>query len=200
MSSQLLLLDRVEYSTVKIVATDGDDRFKLNNNFPQLEFDFSKVGFLTRSNLGYPHEEAEDPRHFALTYGVKIDDERDKGIAIPYSIEVEVVGFFRYVGGDEYKGADRFRAVRFSGYQILYGAIRELVCNLTARGRHGIWQLPARTFGAISQQRADEDEAERQGLLAGLAEASAKAKPRIGVARKKRAVAGKAKKKAQGPT
>lgn len=164
MNPQLLLLDRVEFATIKIEGHD-EGSFERDSTFPQLEFDFSKVAFMTRSSLGYPPTEASDPRHFALTYGVKINAEEQNNLTLPYSIEVEAVGFFRYVGGEEFQGADRFRAVRFSGYQILYGAIRELVCNLTARGRHGIWQLPARHFAAVAKKRSEEDEQERQELL-----------------------------------
>lgn len=168
MSTQILLLDRVEFSTIRVKAGSGD--FSQDENFPQLAVEPENVHFLTRSDLIYPPEQIEDPRHFVLTYGVKIarkdGDEKD---ALPYEIEIEASGYFRYVGGEEFKEERRFRAVRFSGYQILYGAIREMVCNLTARSRHGLWHLPARNFGAIAEARANEDEAERKKALEALA-------------------------------
>lgn len=165
MSAQLLLLDRIEFSTIKVESAKNGE-FERSSDFPQLEFDFEKADFLTRSSLSYPPEEAEDPRHFSLRYGVKIDEADQKEFKTPYSIEVEVVGFFRYTGGEEFKGMDRFRAVRFSGYQILYGAIREMVCNLTARGRYGIWQLPARHFQGVAKIKAEEDEKRRIDFIA----------------------------------
>lgn len=166
MTAQKLLLDRVEFVTIKVSAEADDVEFNVDPTFPQLDFDSSKVVFLTRSDLGYPPEEAADPQHFALSYGIRaLASEQEEGLKLPYSIELEAVGFFRYVGGDDHVGVDRFRAVRFSGYQILYGAIREMVSNLTARGRHGIWHLPARNFNAIARARAEEDEQERQALL-----------------------------------
>jgi hypothetical protein len=165
MSSQLLLLDRVEFSTIKVESLRGN--FPLDQSFPQLAIDPEKVNFLTRSELIFPEDQASDPRHFALTYGVKVSREDAPADQVPpYEIEVEAVGYFRYMGDDAYQGADRFRAVYFSGYQILHGAIREMVCNLTARGRHGLWNLPARSFGGIAKERAEQDEERRQQLLA----------------------------------
>jgi preprotein translocase subunit SecB len=102
----------------------------------------------------------------------------ESNIAPPYEIEVEAVGYFRYVGGDEFKGVDRFRAVRFSGYQILHGAIREMVSNLTARARHGLWHLPARNFGDIAKTQAEEDEERRQKLHSAMQTTSAIENPK----------------------
>ncbi|MBB4226079.1 hypothetical protein [Variovorax guangxiensis] len=165
MNAQILHLDRIEFSTIKIETNSGE--FTRDDTFPQLTFDFDNVTVLTRSDLLFPPDQAEDPRAFILIYGIKVesDSAKKKEIQIPYDIEIEALGYFRYVGGDEFKGAERFRAVRFSGYQILYGAIREMVSNLTARGRNGLWHLPARNFGAVAKSRSDQDEENRQELL-----------------------------------
>lgn len=180
MSAQLLLLDRVEFSTIKVEVAEND-KFSMDATFPQLEFDFEKTVFLTRSQLSYPKEEAEDPRHFVLQYGIKVEEDAQKGNKTPYFIEVEAVGYLRYTGGEEFKGQDRFRAVRLSGYQILYGAIRELVCSLTARGRHGMWQLPARHFQGVAKTRAAEDEKQRVEYLSDVALKPAEVPLSVGV-------------------
>lgn len=164
MSNQILLLDRVEFGTVKIESNIGD--FPQDEIFAQLAIEEDNIPFLTRSDLIYPPDQLDDPRHFMLTYGVKISQENSKDQDLPYEIEVEAVGYFRYVGGDEFKDERRFRAVRFSGYQILYGAIREMVSNITARGRHGLWHLPARNFGGIAESKANEDQAQRLQAIA----------------------------------
>jgi preprotein translocase subunit SecB len=164
MSSQILLLDRVEFIKINVEALSG--KYPLDETFPQLVIDPDKVEVLTRSDLVYPQESIQDPRVFVLIYGVKIGGNAEDNSVLPYSIEIEAAGYFRYVGGDEFVGENRFRAVRFSGYQILYGAIREMVSSLTARGRHGLWHMPARNFGGIAQARAKEDEARRQAALA----------------------------------
>jgi hypothetical protein len=162
MSAQLLLIDRIEFDKISVKHNVGD--FDRDQIFPQLDFDAHDVKFLTRSDLVYPDEELNDPRHFVLFYGIKVASEGNETLT-PYDFEIEARGYFSYVGDDKFEGADRFRAVRFSGYQILYGAIREMLANLTARGRHGIWHLPARQFGAIAKSRADDDEAQRQTAL-----------------------------------
>jgi preprotein translocase subunit SecB len=164
MSTQILLLDRIEFSNIRVKANSGE--FALSPNFPQIAAEPEKFEFLTRSELLYPDEELDDPRHFVLTYGMKVssDDEFNKSNA-PYDIEIEASGYFHYVGADEFKEERRFRAVRFSGYQILYGAIREMVSNLTARGRHGLWHLPARNFNGVAEVRANEDEAARKKAI-----------------------------------
>ena len=183
MSNQKLLIDRVEFATIKVEAIPGT--VPRDDVFPQVAFDSSDLVFLVRSNLIYPPSELEDPRTFILSYGIKVgkDDSKDTP---PYEIEVEACAYFRYVGGEEFSGADRFRAVRFSGYQILYGAIREMVSNLTARGVHGMWNLPARTFGLAAKNKADEDEAERQAAIVKKAEGTTLlAAPAKKVARKK---------------
>lgn len=164
MASQILLLDRVEFTKISVEANIG--KFPMNSIFPQLLENSDQLDVLTRSDLIYSHETIEDPRHFVLVYGVKIASSKTKETKLPYEIEVETAGYFRYIGGDEFKDERRFRAVRFSGYQILYGAIREMVSNLTARSRHGLWHLPARNFGTIAESRAKEDEAKRQKILA----------------------------------
>jgi hypothetical protein len=160
MNTQKLLLDRIEFDTVKIETVIGH-KFDGNEVFPQLNFDFSKIDILTRSSLSYSDDELEDPRHFALRYGVKIDADQSHDLKVPYLIEIEATGYLRYTGDNEFVGEDRFRAVRFSGYQLLYGAIREMAANITARSRHGLLQLPARTFGVVAKNRSVEDEAER---------------------------------------
>lgn len=165
MSNQILNLDRVEFLSIKVVTNDGD--FSQSETFPQLQVDDGDMVVLTRSSLTFAPDEIEDPRHFMLVYGIKIDSEgAKKNDRLPYSIEIEAAGYFHYSGDDEYKNEDRFRAVRQSGYQILHGAIREMVSNLTARSRHGLWHLPARNFGRVAERQAKEDEASRQEKLA----------------------------------
>jgi hypothetical protein len=68
---------------------------------------------------------------------------------------------------DSLEGAARFTAVRATGYAILYGAMREMVSNLTARGAHGLWMLPGADFNQASREEAAQDEEDR---LRGVAE------------------------------
>lgn len=158
MSQPLLLVERIEFEVVKI-ETNRECRVEANEAFPQLKCDFDKIELLVRSELDYPESEARDPTHFRFLYGVKIDrPSKEASAEPPYTVEVEAVGFFRYVGGDAHTGVERFRAVRFTGYQILYGAIREMVANVTARGPNGLWHLPGRSFHGVAKAMSEKDE------------------------------------------
>lgn len=161
MSSHKLMLDRIEYLKVAVEANEG--KFKLNDTFPQIEFNYDDAKIMHRSDLRYDPKCVSDPRQFYLVLGTKVvasDDSRP----LPYNIEVLLAGYFRYAG-DEFSGADRFRAVRFSGYQILYGATREIVANMTARGPHGLFHIPAKNFGLMAKTHAEKDEVMRDKLM-----------------------------------
>lgn len=153
-----LRLDRIEFQDIKVKVNNKAKRV-VEENVPQLRVDFEKYNLYHRSKVIFPDTEVNDPRHFALTYGVKLESKNGKDL-MPYEIEIEALAFLNY-DGDELQGADRFRAVRFTGYQMLHGAIREMISNLTARSRHGLLQLPSRNFNPIAKREAEEDERER---------------------------------------
>ena len=165
MNPLLLLVERIEFEVVKVEASRSAE-VQMHEVFPQLKCDFTKVEVLVRSQLDYPDAEAADPTHFRFLYGVRVGKStKSEMVAPPYCIEMEAVGYFRYVGGDAHVGVERFRAVRFTGYQILYGAIREMVANVTARGPNGLWHLPGRNFHGVAKAMAEKDE---DGRLAKL--------------------------------
>jgi hypothetical protein len=162
MNPSSLQLDRIEYSTVKVAAVE-DYSAQTHEVFPQLDFDFDGLHVKAKSLLFYPDSEAHDPRHFIFEYGILIDP-KESSASVPYSVEIEARAFMLYCG-DQLSGADRFRAVRFSGYQIIYGAMREMVCNITSRSPHGLWMLPARNFNGLAAEKSKEDEVERLKMV-----------------------------------
>lgn len=165
MNPLLLLVERIEFEVVKVEASRSAE-VQMHEAFPQLECDFTKIEVLVRSQLDYPDSEAADPTHFRFLYGVRVGiPKKSEMVAPPYCIEMEAVGYFRYVGGDAHVGVERFRAVRFTGYQILYGTIREMVANITARGPNGLWHLPGRNFHGVAQVMAEKDEIGRKAKL-----------------------------------
>lgn len=165
MNPLLLLVERIEFEVVKVEASRSA-KAQMHAAFPQLECDFTKIEVLVRSQLDYPESEVADPTHFRFLYGVRAGKPtKPDMVAPPYCIEIEAVGYFRYAGGDAHVGVERFRAVRFTGYQILYGAIREMVANVTARGPNGLWHLPGRNFHGVAKAMAEKDEEGRQEKL-----------------------------------
>lgn len=194
MNMQPLILDQLEFSKIHIDALPDSD-FKMGAFFPKIQYDFKECTLLTKTNLSYDEKEAGDPRVFVLRYGIKISKDSQKdGIVIPYELEVEAVAYLQYtVSENPLVGAERFRAIRFSGYQMLHGAIREMVSNLTARYRHGMWLLPARSLHSLAAKQADEDEEARQKVLTGVS-----AEEKINSSSKKIGAAKKAKKLEEG--
>lgn len=171
MNPLLLLVERIEFEVVKVEASRSAE-VQMHEAFPQLKCDFTKIEVLVRSQLDYPDAEAADPTHFRFLYGVRAGKPtKPEMVAPPYCIEMEAVGYFRYVGGDAHIGVERFRAVRFTGYQILYGAIREMIANVTARGPNGLWHLPGRNFHGVAKVMAEKDEEGRKAKLQGIEQA-----------------------------
>ncbi|MBR8234204.1 MULTISPECIES: hypothetical protein [unclassified Burkholderia] len=159
-----LTLERLEFSTISI-EVNRDYENGETNALPQLAFDFRGVNFRRSALLRYPHEEAADPKHFFCEFRLKITKSDQKKIIIPYELDIEVSALFTYLD-DRFTGAERFRAVRFTAYQMLYGAIREMVSNLTARSVFGMLQLPSADFRQASREDSEKDEKERLELLA----------------------------------
>lgn len=92
---------------------------------------------------------AEDPLHFQLTLSTVFEDEPNAVSKPYYSGAIEVVGFFRV--SPLYK-EDHLRLVHISGASLLYGAVRELLCNLTARGPWPMVTLPTMSFSPVPTQ------------------------------------------------
>ncbi len=93
-------------------------------------------------NLSMGHATA-DPLRYQATLKVDLQEDPDSPPKPYYSGSLEVVGFFRV--SPAYKD-DPDKLVNISGASLLYGSIRELVCNLTARGPWGMVTLPTVNF------------------------------------------------------
>lgn len=85
----------------------------------------------------------DDPHRYQATLKVDLQDDADSPSKPYYSGSLEVVGFFRV--SPAYKD-DPDKLVNISGASLLYGSIREMVCNLTARGPWGMVTLPTVNF------------------------------------------------------
>ena len=85
----------------------------------------------------------EDPTRFLIQMAVTISpkDEKSPGL---YEGELVAVGGFRVT--ENVQENDRADLVVVNGKAIMYGVIREMVANLSARGSHGVYFLPTVTF------------------------------------------------------
>ena len=84
----------------------------------------------------------ENSRRFQVVMRLKLRTPEKKQTA--YTGEVHAVGFFQVLDGWPEK--ERSRLVETNGAALLYGAIRETVCNLTGRGPWPAVTLSSMTF------------------------------------------------------
>lgn len=85
----------------------------------------------------------EEPEKWMVTLGLRQEEDKGKGCPT-YTFQFEVVGFFTV---DKKYPAEKAEAlVQANGAAILYGAIREMVANLSARGPFAQVNLPTVTF------------------------------------------------------
>ncbi|MDZ8118185.1 protein-export chaperone SecB [Pontiella agarivorans] len=93
----------------------------------------------------------EDASRWMVTVGlafVQADGEE----CPPYTIDIEVVGFFHVA--DEFPEEKKISMVKANAPAILFGAIREMVANITSRGPYPRFDLPTVTFIDEAQPKA----------------------------------------------
>ena len=87
------------------------------------------------------HEEEE--RCWMVQLGIKLEKEEELP-APHYTYHLEIIGVFSLAEEVELKDPDTF--VKVNGAAVLYGAAREMIANLTARGPFDAVELPTVTF------------------------------------------------------
>jgi preprotein translocase subunit SecB len=85
----------------------------------------------------------DDPSRYQVTLIVTVGPDTASPAMAYYSGVVEVVGFFRIAEGYP---DDPGKLVTISGSSLLYGAVREMFSNLTARGPWPMISLPTMNF------------------------------------------------------
>ncbi|MBS0213660.1 MAG: hypothetical protein JSR26_10850 [Proteobacteria bacterium] len=129
-----------------------------------LAFDFE--GVIIQTHVGYsPVEESKEPgSSFFLTLRVVIDNrsgENDSVRFCPYLIDIEAGGVIRAVPGAEALG-DIEDLIVVNGTSMLWSAIREQVCNLTARMPAGQVLLPTVHFQDLKKQHRQAAKADSE--------------------------------------
>ncbi len=85
---------------------------------------------------------AQDPRRYQLTLRLKLLPSTDK--KPHYTAEIHVIGLVRVA--KTWPEAKDLQLVEANGPALLYGAAREMLCNLTARGPWPMLCLHSVTF------------------------------------------------------
>jgi len=100
-----------------------------------------------------------DPKRYQLTLHLKLVPEGDKKPR--YTAEINVVGVVRVAEGWPEPSVQQL--VQVNGPALLYGAAREMLCNLTARGPWPMVCLHSVTFVQPNVPASDPTPAEPAG-------------------------------------
>jgi len=94
----------------------------------------------------------EEPSRWMVTIRVSVS-QKDAEPCPPYVLDVEVVGFFQVA--EEYPPEKRASMVKANAPAVLFGAVREMVSNITARGPYPRVDFPTVTFIDEAQARPE---------------------------------------------
>jgi len=86
--------------------------------------------------------QGEAPTEFAIKVRYRLPNEKPP--VMPYAIDVEAVGLLAVA--DAFPVDERFDLARVNGASLVYGAIREMVANITCRQAYGEFWLPTLRF------------------------------------------------------
>lgn len=121
---------------------------------------FDGVVITTHVHFSPIDQEAKTGKSFLLTLRVVIDnkttDDDDAKKPSPYLVDIEAGGIIHVAKGAEQLG-DIEDIIVVNGTSMLWGAIREQVCNLTARMPLGLAILPTVHFQDLRKQRSESE-------------------------------------------
>lgn len=118
------------------------------------DFDFDGVVFDWGIRHGTRNDEGTE-WWVGLEVGIRNDENTEK--PSPYTIDIRAAGMFSI--NPNYPTERRERFVYESGASLIYGAIREMVCNITSRSAHGSFMLPTSSFfGSFAEHLKEKEE------------------------------------------
>ena len=85
----------------------------------------------------------EEPSRWMVTIGVSVN-QKDGEPCPPYLFDIEVVGFFQIA--EDYPVEKKAPMVKANAPAVLFGSVREMIANITARGPYPKFYLPTVTF------------------------------------------------------
>lgn len=120
----------VVFVGVDIQPTAGDIE-----DTPAFDWNGVNIGIQTK------HKQYED-NTYSLYLQFLVNNAEGK--QAPYTVDIQVMGMFKYLGSDPADRAEDLVVV--NGLSILYGTIREMVTMITSRMPHGAICLPGANF------------------------------------------------------
>lgn len=111
------------------------------------EGEVEKADLRIRCTPSYAVDE-DNPRRHRVSLKLVMDSKPDT--RPPYVGEIEVVGYFKVL--DSWPEEKIIDLVSVNGPSVLYGAIREMILNLTARFPHGAIPIPTVRFPPMEKE------------------------------------------------
>lgn len=90
--------------------------------------------------------------------GFAAGNDSGEGPVCPYVVDIQAVGVFRLDDGFQGNNPEQF--VFECGAALVYGAIREMVANITSRSAFGRLMLPTPSFQGLYEKQKAENQAE----------------------------------------
>ena len=140
MSIQLSPLQLVQMVFTKTRVEIFDDADGLGESLAT-QFEFEGVSLLVENTVGQQESNTTD---FLVALRVAVLNEADSVKKAPYTFDIAVQGVFKLA--EDFACDDRRDLVRVNGSAMLYGAIRDMLQQITARSMLGTLLLPTLHF------------------------------------------------------
>lgn len=108
-------------------------------------FDFSGVAISCEVGYGEPTDDQDAAVKNAMLVSLKFSIDNNEGKKSPYNIRISASGMFEWMN-NETDRSDRRDLTVVNGASMVFGAIREMVTNVTSRSLAGTLILPAFNF------------------------------------------------------
>ena len=151
---QLSPLQLVEY------AFDGISVTPVEDYTPDAEYSSNLVFFPGKLALSAEVgqvllKEEEKYSDYGVTLVIQVEPKTEK--VAPYVVKATVRGVVRmhWIQATDLAEERRVRAL-VNGASLLYGAVREMVGNITSRSKYGQLLLPSLSFADLANRRPDE--------------------------------------------
>lgn len=127
-------------------------------------FDFSNVILATETGIGVAEAKEGEDQDYLVDLTIKLDPEKQPR-KIPYKLDIRAIGLIK--ASYKIPKDKRGNLVTINGLAIVYGAIREMVTNLTARYQDGALTLPSVNFLDHENLSADSGAETKNIIFAG---------------------------------
>ncbi len=97
--------------------------------------------------------EANDGKDWIVILSVKLKENEEAKQPSAYKADITVLGQFSV--DSEYPVEKTPRMVAVTGASLLYGVVREMVANITARSIHGEFTLPVTSFVDLDPKKIE---------------------------------------------